>query len=57
MVTNPGNPTGAVLTREEQRLLVDICKEHGLFLVSDEVYREIIYSGEPLSSLLKGCVT
>ena len=53
MVTNPGNPTGAVLTREEQRLLVDICKEHGLFLVSDEVYREIIYSGEPLSSLLE----
>ena len=53
MITNPGNPTGAVLTREEQRLLVDICKEHGLFLVSDEVYREIIYSGEPLSSLLK----
>ena len=53
LITNPGNPTGAVLTREEQRLLVDICKEHGIFLVSDEVYREIIYSGEPLSSLLK----
>lgn len=53
MVTNPGNPTGAVLTHEEQRLLVDICKEHGLFLVSDEVYREIIYSGKKLSSLLE----
>jgi len=53
MITNPGNPTGAVLTREEQRLLVDICKEHGLFLVSDEVYREIIYSGKKLSSLLE----
>lgn len=53
MITNPGNPTGAVLTREEQRLLVDICKEHDLFLVSDEVYREIIYSGEALSSFLE----
>jgi len=53
MVTNPGNPTGAVLTHEEQRLLVDICKEHGLFLVGDEVYREIIYSGKKLSSLLE----
>ncbi len=53
MVTNPGNPTGAVLTCEEQRLLVDICKEHGLFLISDEVYREIIYSGKKLSSLLE----
>ncbi|MEY8388624.1 pyridoxal phosphate-dependent aminotransferase [Oscillospiraceae bacterium 38-13] len=53
MVTNPGNPTGAVLTHEEQRVLVDICKEHDLFLVSDEVYREIIYSGKKLSSLLE----
>lgn len=53
MVTNPGNPTGAVLTHEEERLLVDICKEHDLFLVSDEVYREIIYSGKKLSSLLE----
>ena len=53
MVTSPGNPTGAVLTHEEQRLLVDLCKEHGLFLVGDEVYREIIYSGKALSSLLE----
>lgn len=53
MITNPGNPTGAVLTHEEQQLLVDLCKEHGLFLISDEVYREIIYSGKKLSSLLE----
>nr|WP_325257760.1 pyridoxal phosphate-dependent aminotransferase [uncultured Oscillibacter sp.] len=53
VVTNPGNPTGAVLTHEEQRLLVDICKERGLFLISDEVYREIIYSGKKLSSFLE----
>lgn len=53
LITNPGNPTGAVLTHEEQRLLVDLCKEHGLFLISDEVYREIIYSGKKLSSLLE----
>ena len=53
LITNPGNPTGAVLTHEEQRLLLDICRERGLFLVSDEVYREIIYSGKKLSSLLE----
>lgn len=53
MVSNPGNPTGAVLTHEEERLLVDICKEHDLFLVGDEVYREIIYSGKKLSSFLE----
>ena len=37
MVTNPGNPTGVVLTKEEMRLLVDIAKDHGLFLIGDEV--------------------
>lgn len=53
LVTNPGNPTGVVLTNEEKRTLVEIAREHNLFLVSDEVYREIIYSGEPLSSMLE----
>ena len=53
MVTNPGNPTGVVLTKEEMRLLVDIAKDHGLFLIGDEVYRELIYGGEPLSSFLE----
>lgn len=52
VVTNPGNPTGAVLSDEELRLLLDICREHGLFLVSDEVYREIVYSGETPRSML-----
>ncbi len=53
MVTNPGNPTGVVLSREEMRLLVDIAKEHGLFIIGDEVYREFVYTGEKLSSLLE----
>lgn len=53
LVTNPGNPTGVVLSPEEMRLMADIAKEHGLFLVSDEVYREIIYSGEKLASMLE----
>ena len=53
LVTNPGNPTGTVLSREELRLLADIAKEHGLFLISDEVYREIVYGGEALSSMLE----
>ena len=43
MVTNPGNPTGAVLTPEEMRMMVDIAKEHDLFLICDEVYREFCY--------------
>ena len=51
MVTNPGNPTGVVLTPEEMRLMVDIAKEHDLFIIGDEAYREFVYAGEPLQSL------
>ena len=43
MVTNPGNPTGVVLTEEEMRMIADIAREHDLYLISDEVYREFCY--------------
>lgn len=51
MFTNPGNPTGVVLTPEEMRMMADIAKEHNLFLIGDEVYREFVYGGEPLQSI------
>ncbi len=43
MITNPGNPTGVVLTEEEMRMLADIAKENDLYLICDEVYREFCY--------------
>ena len=49
--TNPGNPTGVVLTPEEMRMLVDVAKAHDLFIIGDEAYREFVYAGEPLQSL------
>ena len=51
VVTNPGNPTGTVLNVEEMRMLVDVAKEHGLFIIGDEVYREFVYGGEKLTSM------
>lgn len=48
MFSNPGNPTGTVLSDSELRLLADIAKENGLYLISDEVYREFVYGGEEL---------
>lgn len=51
LVSNPGNPTGTVLKKEELRLLADIAKEHNLFLIGDEVYREFVYGGEQLTSI------
>ena len=53
LVTNPGNPTGVVLTRAQMQMLLDVAVEHGLFLICDEVYREFVYSGEPLASFLQ----
>ena len=43
MITNPGNPTGVVLTEEEMRMIADIAKENDLYLICDEVYREFCY--------------
>ncbi len=43
MITNPGNPTGVVLDESEMRMIADIAKEHNLFLICDEVYREFCY--------------
>mgnify|MGYP001195610719 FL=1 len=50
MVTNPGNPTGVVLSHEEMEMLVDVAQKHDLFLIGDEAYREFVYSGEKLQS-------
>jgi aspartate aminotransferase len=52
LFANPGNPTGVVYTRDEVSALVHLSSEHGLFLISDEVYREFTYDGvEPTSVL------
>ncbi len=44
-LSNPGNPTGVVYTREEVEMLAKIAKEHNLFIIADEVYREFTYEG------------
>lgn len=50
LFTNPNNPTGVVMSNEELRMLADVAKEHELFLIADEVYREFVYEGEiPMS--------
>ena len=47
LVSNPGNPTGTLYSKEDMLALGDFCKKHDLFLISDEVYREFCYSDEP----------
>lgn len=43
VVINPGNPTGQVLAEENQKEIVQFCKDEGLVLLADEVYQENIY--------------
>ena len=50
LICNPNNPTGYLYTKEEMRRIRDIVKKYDLFLFSDEVYREFIYSNEPYIS-------
>lgn len=47
---SPGNPTGNVLTLEEMKLIGDIAREHDLWIISDEVYREFAYDGREVTS-------
>jgi len=52
LLCNPNNPTGTVYTREELQMVAEFCRDHGLFLVSDEVYRELVYDGRRATSAL-----
>jgi aspartate aminotransferase len=51
MICSPNNPTGTVYTKEEMEMIASIAKEHDLFVLSDEVYREFIYEGKHTSIL------
>lgn len=51
LFANPGNPTGAVYGEEDLRRVADWAKSRGLWLVADEVYREIWFTYAPLSAL------
>ena len=45
LLSNPGNPTGAVYTKEELYMIAEIAKENDLWIIADEVYREFVYDG------------
>ena len=53
ILCNPNNPTGTVYTRDELEMLAGFCRDHGLFLISDEVYREFVYDGRKAVSALE----
>ena len=50
LICNPNNPTGYLYTRREMTQIRDLVKKYDLYLFSDEVYREFIYTGSPYIS-------
>ncbi len=52
MFSNPGNPTGTVFSREELENLIAFAKEHDLYLISDEAYREFTYGEKKSISIM-----
>ena len=48
VLISPNNPTGAIISDATIRRIGGICERHGLFLVVDEVFSEILFTGSPL---------
>jgi L-glutamine---4-(methylsulfanyl)-2-oxobutanoate aminotransferase len=51
VVNTPNNPTGRVFSRSELRLVADLCADHGVLAITDEIYEQIVYDGERHVSL------
>ena len=59
LLCNPHNPCGRVWTREELQRMYDICKQHGVTVVSDEIHCELIMPGYqfvPFGTITDDCV-
>jgi aspartate/methionine/tyrosine aminotransferase len=51
MITNPNNPTGTVLSKRILEEVIDLANEHRIFLISDEIYDEIVYNKARFTSI------
>lgn len=47
LLNSPSNPSGYVLTHKETRELAELAERRDLWIVSDEIYRRLVYEGEP----------
>ncbi|MEZ5546102.1 MAG: methionine aminotransferase [Lysobacteraceae bacterium] len=53
IVNTPGNPTGAVFSREDMDTLADVLRDTEVLLISDEVYEHIVFDGQMHHSVLR----
>ncbi|MGA3171721.1 MAG: pyridoxal phosphate-dependent aminotransferase [Chthoniobacteraceae bacterium] len=47
ILNTPGNPTGAVYTKEELEKIVEVAAEEDILILSDEIYEKLVYDGTP----------
>ena len=52
-INSPGNPTGWAMPGEDQKALLEFCRQRGLWLVADEVYARLVYDGKHAPSFLE----
>lgn len=50
LISNPSNPTGVVYSKDEIQYIASLAKEHDLFIISDEVYRDFVYDSKTFYS-------
>jgi aspartate/methionine/tyrosine aminotransferase len=46
MINSPNNPTGWVMSRADQQVVLDHCRRHGIWIIADEVYERLHYAGD-----------
>jgi len=51
IMTNPSNPTGMLYNEKELRELAEVCVKHDLFILSDEIYYNLVYDGRKFTSV------
>jgi aspartate/methionine/tyrosine aminotransferase len=51
IINTPNNPTGKVFSRDELKLVADLCADYGVLAITDEIYEQIVYDGEKHVSL------
>ncbi len=51
ILNSPSNPTGSVYPREELVRIAEICVRRKVWVISDEIYEKLLYTGEPLVSI------
>lgn len=51
MLNSPSNPTGMVYTREELEALAAVCEKHGIYVLVDDIYCNLVYDGIQYTSM------